>query len=193
MKSYRFLRAALIAAVASTGMVTHPAEAQMAVKVGVSHANVSNSGTLPGDLGARTGFTAGLSFNTEPSLVGLGVEALYTQRGTNGADGFQLDYIDVPAYLKVMLPMPGLAPYAYAGPQVSFEVRCGGGSDVCLGTTDRAKTTYSAVIGAGVLLGKRLSLEGRYIYGLKDLHLATVSSGDSYKSRSFEILAGINF
>jgi len=48
--------------------------------------------------------------------------------------------------------------------------------------------------GAGASLGGRgLSLEGRYMYGLTDLKLSTVTSATSYHSRSFLILAGIPF
>jgi len=166
-----------------------PTSAQVSVKAGVSHANVSNNGALPGDIGARTGLTAGLSFASEPRLLGLGVEALYSQQGTSGDE---IDYIDVPTYLRVMVPAPGLAPFAYAGPQISFEVRCRTGGAACP-DTGRPSTTYAGVIGAGVRLGGVLSVEGRYIYGLQDLHLSTVTTGTSYQTRSFEILAGISF
>lgn len=48
--------------------------------------------------------------------------------------------------------------------------------------------------GAGASLGGRgLSLEGRYMYGLTDLKLSTVTSSTSYHSRSFLILAGVPF
>ena len=106
----------------------------------------------------------------------------------------KLDYVDVPAYLRVMIPTPGVTPYAYAGPQFSFETRCRAGSSACP-ATDRPKTTYAAVIGGGVRFrGRRsLSLEGRYLYGLTDLELGAVTSAESYKTRSFLILAGLGF
>ena len=37
------------------------------------------------------------------------------------------------------------------------------------------------------------TLEGRYIYGLNDLKLSTVTASQSYKTRSFLILAGLSF
>jgi hypothetical protein len=51
------------------------------------------------------------------------------------------------------------------------------------------------VIGGGVRLGaaSAFTLEGRYIYGLTDLKLSTVTSSESYKTRSFAILAGWAF
>lgn len=194
--SRRFAVAAAAALVA--GAVPALLEAQVGIKGGVSWANVSNSGALPGSLDGRTGFAAGLSLNTRPEVIGLGIEAMYAQRGVIGqsdADSRRLDYIDVPAYLRLMLPATGLAPFAYAGPQVSFELSCTAGSVDCP-SSDRPSVSYAAVVGAGILFGNRrggFSLEGRYMYGLTDLKLGTVTSSDSYRTRSFMILAGIGF
>lgn len=191
-KSPIFLAAATVFALCAP-----PAQGQVTIKGGVSHAHVSPTGALPGDLGNRTGFAIGLAVASEPSLLGYGAEALYAQRGSGSSgeiDSTHLDYIDVPAYVRVMLPSPGLAPFAYAGPQVSFEVRCRTGGSDCP-DTGRATTTYAGVIGAGVQLGtgQRLSLEGRYVYGLSDLHVETVTDSGSYRNRSFMFLVGISF
>jgi len=179
--------------------VAVPALAQsgMTIKAGASFGNVSNRGLLPGNLGTRTGFAGGLSL----ALLGgdplrLSIEGLYAQRGVGSSSDTssrRLDYIDVPAYLRFTLPTPGIAPFAYAGPQVSFEVRCRAGMSACP-DDGRPKTTYAGVIGAGVRLGHPgLSLEGRYVYGLTDLKLNTVTSSSSYQTRSFLLLAGISF
>ncbi len=186
---------ALAAAALAAALATAPAQAQVGIKGGVSHGNISNSGVLPGDLGARTGYVIGLSVASRPTtLIGFGVEGLYAQRGAHSANNtssFELDYVDVPIYLRAMIPTRGLQPFAYAGPQVSFEVRCRTGSGDCPGT-DRPSVTYAGVIGAGVRLGQEsgVSLEGRYVYGLRDLHLDTITNDQSYQSRSFQILVG---
>lgn len=169
------------------------AQGGLALKGGFSYGNVSNRGVLPGALHERSGFAVGLALGSSASLLGFGVEGLYAQRGvasSTSTDSRKLDYIDVPAYLRVTLPTPGIAPFAYAGPQLSFELHC---SDAC--PSGRPKTTTAAVIGGGVRLGggSALSVEGRYIYGLTDLKLNTVTSSQSYKTRSFLILAGIAF
>jgi Outer membrane protein beta-barrel domain len=168
----------------------------LGIKGGLSYGNVSNSGVLPGNLGARTGFAAGVALATSSSGLGFGAEALYAQRGvtsSTGIDSRSLDYLDVPLSARVTLPTPGLAPFAYAGPMVSFELRCRAGGVACP-DTGRPKRSYAAVIGAGVSLGGRgVSLEGRYIYGLTDLKLNTITSSASYHSRSFLILAGVPF
>jgi|ERR1043166_443385 hypothetical protein len=178
------------------------AQSGFGIKGGASFGNVSNKGLLPGDLETRTGFAAGLSVGSKGGLVGFGVEGLYAQRGvisnTNG-DAWKLDNVDVPVYVRVMLPTPAIKPFAYAGPQASFEVSCKAGDADCpetvTGGEKRAKTTYAGVIGGGVQLGGRLplSIEGRYVYGITDLKLGTLTSSESYKTRSFMILAGYHF
>ena len=175
-----------------------PAFAQgLGVKGGLSWGNVSNRGLLPGELHERTGFAVGLGIGTTGTPLSIGIEGLYAQRGVDSdtpAEARRLDYIDLPAYLRVTIPTVVLAPYAFAGPQVSFEVRCRAGSEPCP-DDDRPSTTYAAVIGGGMRFGRTgsLSLEGRYVYGLTDLKLSTVTSAESYKTRSFMILAGLGF
>ena len=110
------------------------AQSGFAIKGGASFGDVSNRGVLPGNLDTRTGFAVGLALGNSGGLLGFGIEGLYAQRGVQSAtagDSWRLDYIDVPAYLRVMIPTPGLAPFAYAGPQVSFELHCGDGSGAC--------------------------------------------------------------
>jgi hypothetical protein len=171
------------------------AQSGLGIKGGFSYGNVSNRGVLPGNLDTRSGFAVGVAFGSG-GLLGLGVEGLYAQRGvtssTSGASR-RLDYIDVPGYVRAMFPLPGLAPFAYAGPQVSIELHCNAGGGSC--PSGRPKLTTSAVIGGGIHFGsnRALSLEGRYVYGLTDLKLSTVTSSASYKTRSFLILAGLSF
>jgi hypothetical protein len=172
------------------------AQGGMTIKAGASFGNVSNRGVLPGSLGTRTGFAGGLAlslFGGDP--LNVSIEGLYAQRGVGSSSDTssrRIDNIDVPAYVKFTLPTPGIAPFAYAGPQVSFQIKCTAGPNPC--PSDMPKTTYAGVIGAGVRLGNPgLQLEGRYVYGLTDLKLSTVSSSSSYKTRSFLLLAGISF
>jgi hypothetical protein len=171
------------------------AQAEFGLKGGVSFGNISNKGVLPGDLGTRTGVAAGASVGLGTGLVGVGAEALFAQRGLSGDVGdTKLDYIDIPVYLKVQAPTPGISPFGYLGPQVSFEVTCKV-SDVDCGDTGRAKTDYAGVVGAGVKFGGEVgfSVEARYVYGLKDLKFATVPSDERFQTRSFRLLGGIIF
>ena len=182
--------------VAVTGPLAAQSGVSVSVKAGLSFGDVSNKGVLPGNLKSRTGFAAGAGLATK-GIVGLGVEGLFAQRGVESATAAaerKLDYVDVPVYLKVTLPTPGLKPFAYAGPQVSFELSCRAGNADCA-DGDRKKTTYAGVIGAGVRIGGAtgLLIEGRYVYGLDDLKLGTVTSSESYKTRSFLVLVGVGF
>lgn len=194
------MKRTLICIVALALSVAAVASAQggIVLKGGLSYGNVSNGGVLPGNLDTRTGFAVGLGLGSGHDVLGFGVEGLYAQRGVTSsstpAAERRLDYIDVPVFLRAMLPSSGIAPFAYAGPQVSFELRCRAGGSACP-EADRPSTTYAAVIGGGLRLGAgtALSIEGRYVYGLTDLKLGTVTSSDSYKTRSFLLLAGWAF
>jgi len=179
------------------------AQAEFGIKGGASFGGISNKGLLPGSLDNRTGFAGGVALGARARAIGVGIEALWAQRGlktsTTTNSERKLDYIDIPAYVKLQLPTPGISPFAYAGPQVAFEIRCKDrGVDCPDASTDGRKTTdYAGIIGAGAKIGNEkkfgFTIEGRYIYGLRDLKLNTVTSSNSFKTRSFMILAGIIF
>jgi hypothetical protein len=191
------MRSALaILTIGLAAVVPPVASAQIGMKGGFSYGNVSNRGLLPGNLDTRTGFAVGLALGSNQRLIGLGLEGLYAQRGvtsTTSGDARRLDYLDVPGYVRVMVPTPGAAPFAYAGPQLSFELRCDAGGGAC--PSGRPKVTTAAVLGGGVRFGgwHAMTLEGRYVYGLTDLKLGTVTSARSYQTRSFVLLAGVTF
>jgi hypothetical protein len=168
----------------------------LGIKGGLSYGNVSNGGALPGSVTQRSGFAVGVSA-VSGGMLGVGIEALYAQRGVTSsiaADRWHLDYLDIPVYVRLAMPNVVVTPFAYVGPQASFELKCGAGSFDCP-DTGRPKAIFAGVIGAGLRLRQMhgLSIEGRYIYGLTDLKLSTISSSDSYQTRSFLLLAGIGF
>ena len=169
---------------------------EVTIKAGASFGDVSNKGLLPGSLKSRTGWAAGAALATR-GTIGLMVEGMFAQRGVESAtpaEERKLDYVDVPALVRVMLPTGGVRPFAYAGPQASFELRCKAGPVECA-DGGRKKTTFAGVIGGGVRFGAGggFLVEARYVYGLDDLKLSTVTSGDSYKTRSFMLLVGLSF
>lgn len=171
-----------------------PAYGGLVLKGGLSYGDVSNSGVFPGNARTRSGAAIGVGIVSGGPL-GFGVEALYAQRGIIGDPGSsrELDYIDVPVYLQFAMQNPAVVPFAYAGPQVSFELKCDAGGGSC--PSGRDKVSYAGAIGAGVRLPSLggLSVEGRYLYGLSDLQLGTVSDPENYKTRSFKLLFGIAF
>lgn len=163
------------------------------IKAGYSWGQVpNNGGALPGRLSAHSGAAVGVGV-TSGGTLGWGIEGMYAERGfnsTTAGSSQRLSYVDVPVTLRVAAHNPALTPYAYAGPQASFELNCDGGGGACPSGRDRI--TYAGVIGGGVKFGRfaGLSAEGRYVYGLSDLHLSTVTSSANYKTRSFVILLG---
>lgn len=165
------------------------------IKGGLSFGVASNTGLAPG-AAQRSGFAVGVGIGGSGPIA-LGIEGLYAQRGFNANDpddARHLDYIDVPIYLKLSLSTPGISPFAYVGPQGSYELKCGTDGVDCA-DTDRAKLTYAGVIGGGARFGMLggLTAEARYVYGLSDLNLTTVGSPASYKTRSLLLLVGIGF
>lgn len=180
---------ALAAVLAPALHAQHP----LGLKGGVTFANISNQGLLPGSLSDRTGFTGGITTGGQMGLFGIGIDALYAQRGATSSSAgatadTRLDYIDVPAYLTLTVPSVAVQPFVYAGPQLSFEVRCRASNGTACSNPDRPKTDYAAVAGAGLHVGGGFSVEGRYVYGLRDLKLGTLTSGASYKNRTFMLL-----
>jgi opacity protein-like surface antigen len=185
----------LIAALA----ISAPLAAQMAgggigIKGGLSYGDVSNSGVFPGGARTRAGVAIGIALLSGGPL-GVGIEALYAQRGIVGSSGNsrELDYIDVPVYVQVGATVPEIQPFAYLGPQVSVELKCDADGGSC--PSGRDKWSYAGVVGAGLRFQRAagLSLEARYVYGLSDLKLGTVTDSENYQTRSFMVLLGVGF
>jgi hypothetical protein len=174
------------------------AQGEVGIKAGASFGNISNKGVLPGNLKNRNGFAAGIYLGSG-GLLGVGLEGLYAQRGAESDAAAataetKLDYLDIPLYLKVKVPTPGIKPFIYAGPQASYEIKCrtGAGGDCgAYSTSGRKRWDYAGIIGAGVQIAGKFGIEGRYVYGLRDLKPSTVTSSSSYKTRSFLLLGSI--
>jgi hypothetical protein len=166
----------------------------LVLKGGLSYGDVSNGGVYPGGARTRSGAAIGLGLLSDGPL-GFGVEALYAQRGIVGDPGSsrELDYIDVPIYLRLAAQNPAIEPFGYIGPQISVELKCDSNGGAC--PSGRDKVSYAGTIGGGVRLTGLggLSIEGRYVYGLSDLQLGTVSDPESYRTRAFMMLFGFSF
>jgi hypothetical protein len=153
----------------------------------------NQNGALPGTLKSNSGFAFGLAAESGGS-VGFGANLLYAQRGfSSSVTGFSqhLSYLDVPVYLTLSIRNPVVAPFAFVGPQESFELNCDGGN--C--PSGRPKDSFAGIIGAGLRfpMMSNLSIQGRYVYGLTNLNYSTVSNSSNYKTRSFLLLLGIGF
>jgi hypothetical protein len=185
-------RSLIVIAFASLCSLPAAANAQsFGILGGLSWGNVPPSGVSPGELKANSGFAVGLVAESG-GVVGFGINGLYAQRGfTSSLTGSssKLNYIDVPVYLRLSIPNDMITPFAFVGPQASFELGCEGGN--C--PSGRPKVTYAGVIGAGVKFGHIVSVQGRYVYGLTNLNYGTVSNTNNYQPRSFMLLAGVGF
>jgi opacity protein-like surface antigen len=171
------------------------AQGAMGIKAGLSYGTATNSGLAP-DAKSRSGFAIGVGV-VSPGPVGVGVEAIYAQRGFTSSADFasrRFDNLDVPVYLRLSMPNTEVTPFVYIGPQVSYELKCATDSGSCP-DVDRSHVDFAAVIGGGVRLGVAggLMLDARYVYGLSDLRLSSIQFGDSYQTRSLLVLLGIGF
>lgn len=172
--------------------VSAHAQSGITFKGGLSYSVASNSGLTPGATD-RSGFAVGIGVATS-SPIGLGMDVLYAQRGYNSVlpgESRHVDYIDIPVYLRLAAPSSTVAPFAYVGPQVSYELHCGASGDSCP-NSGRAKFTYAGTVGAGLKFGGSpgVSVEARYVYGLNDLKLSTLQNTENYKTRSLLLLLG---
>ncbi|MEO5800977.1 MAG: porin family protein [Gemmatimonadales bacterium] len=173
----------------------HAASAQttFGIKGGLSFATLSNKHP---DWDNRTGFAAGVALDMRAGPIGIQPEVLYVQKGVKSdgspdSDAPKLDYIEVPILLKVTIPIPAIQPFVYAGPSIGFRLTCKVGEIDC--DSDAVKSTdFGAALGGGIRLGgnKGITLEGRYMWGLKDLN--KLNSGVETKTRTFLVMAGVS-
>ena len=152
-------RSLIVIAFASLCALPAAANAQgLGVLGGLSWGSTPGQGALPGTLKANSGFAVGLAAESG-GVIGFGINGLYAQRGfTSSVTGSssKLNYIDVPVYLRLSIPNDMITPFAFVGPQASFELGCEGGN--C--PSGRPKVTYAGVIGAGVRLGHSCPFRG---------------------------------
>lgn len=177
------------------GLITTSLSAQttIGIKGGLSYATLSNKSP---DFSNRTGFAAGVAIDVRAGLIGIQPELLYVQKGvtatgTPSGSSLKLDYAEVPVLLKLTLGTPGIQPMIYAGPSAGFRLSCKVLEVNCASGTIKS-TDWGAVLGGGLRIGgnKGLTLEGRYSWGLKDIH--DVSAGVDQKTRTFLALVGFS-
>ena len=172
------------------------------VKVGMGFNKVSASDADDEgiDFKNRTGFIIG-AFIEAPlnPKISIQPEFLWKQAGTNleaivGDDeaSLKLNTFDIPVLLKANIGESSTRPFVVVGPvfgfkagDATFEVN---GVEDPEGDDDISSTDVQIAFGAGVNVG-RISLEGRYNLGVKDLD----DSDSSAKSRNFQILVGFGF
>ena len=190
-----------VLALGFTFVAAAPAHAQttLGVRGGISVASASFD-TETFDDSNRTGFVGGvfLDFGGS-SLLGFQIGAQYSQKGAEFdgdavVDDFSLDYLEIPAVVKLGLPLGSLKPSVFAGAALGFNSSCeqsGGSEDVCEQFSD---TDFSGVVGADLAIylgGLSLWADARYNVGLSDI--SDGSAFGDFNNRAFNLTAGIGF
>jgi Outer membrane protein beta-barrel domain len=188
-------------------------EREFGVKAGPSFSAVSFDPDQggEGDYDRRVGADGG-GFAVLPMTgrLALQLEAMFTSKGAKLYDPEEdltgsvlLQYFDVPALVRVSGPTVGPGSiHVFAGP--SAGVRLSAKRQISRfagGITTGEKTDMSDeierfevgfVIGAGLNIGRRIVIDGRYLRGLTSVDTDT-SDGVKIKNRGFSILAGARF
>jgi hypothetical protein len=200
MRTLRIAGIALFLGLASSA----PALAQgrtLGVRLGASIATLNTDAQDLLDRENRTGIVAGVFYNRSlGGPLGYQVEVLYASRGTDFEDGssFDLAYVEIPALLKVSVPVGMVRPGVFGGVALALKVDCkidDGTSESCddVEGLDVKSTDFNAVVGGDLQLGLAgLSVWGdaRYYVGLSDVgELGDVV--EDVKNRSWELTAGV--
>lgn len=175
-----------------------PAQAQttLGIRGGVSVSSAEFS-TETFDESNRTGFDGGVFVDFGAgSILGLQIAAQYAQRGAEldlqgAAEDLSLNYLEIPAVLKVGLPLGIVKPSLLGGVALGFNTRCEfDGSGDC--GDEITSTNFAGVLGADVaffLGGLSLWVDGRFNFGLSDV--ADALDVDELKTRAWTLQAGI--
>lgn len=165
---------------------------------GVSVASASADIGETFDKSNRTGFAGGVFLDMGGSgILGFQVGAQYTQKGVELDVGEavrepSLDYLEIPAVVKVGLPLEVLKPSVFVGAGLGFNTSCDDGGADC--GDDVTSTEWSGIIGADVVLytgAVSLWADGRFNVGLSDI--ADSESYQELKNRAWTLQAGLGF
>jgi len=190
------------------GMVS-PASAQVHVGVlgGLNLANLSVNPDEGVDWSKRTvyGFGGVLAYDLSES-VGLYLEPMYLQKGTEGtnAEGTdiiaKLTYIEVPVLFKYAFGASNTKPYLIAGPSISFNLSAkveDKSTSTEIDVDDRFKSVdFGLGFGAGVslLIGNNsIFVEARYALGLSNINDDPDIPDTNVKTKGIQFFAGITF
>lgn len=185
--------AAAVLLVGSTA-VDVQAQTIFGVRGGVSVANLE-SDTF--DSSNRTGFAGGVFLDFGGSgLFGFQLGAQYNQKGAeldigDAVRNFDLAYFEIPAAVKIGIPLGPVKPSLLGGVGMGFNTSCSPSGIEC---DDVSKVTWHGLFGADVAIylgGISLWADGRYQVGIND-----VFSSDSFKNlknRDWTLQAGIGF
>jgi hypothetical protein len=179
-----------------------PAEAQEGLQLGfrggVSVASASVHVGQTFSKSNRTGFAAGVFLNYDASVFGFQIGGQYLQKGVdldlgNVVNNFKLSYVEIPAVIKLGIPLGAIKPSVFGGAALGFKTGCDSNGDNC---GDEFKgTDFLGVAGADLAIyldSISLWLDGRYDFGLSNISKVSDVVGD-LKNRNWALQAGIGF
>jgi hypothetical protein len=173
------------------------------VKGGLTMATLSTDDETNPDLKYRFGFIAG-GFYTWPIGERFEVqpEALFSQQGASvseqGVDAtIKLDYVTVPILARYRFAPRGHGLVVYGGPSIGFKVSAKatakfGSEDIKTDISDDIETIDAGIAAGAAYESGRMSIEGRYTFGLTDIGKVPDESGKT-KHRVIGILVGVRF
>ncbi|HSG49906.1 MAG TPA: porin family protein [Longimicrobiales bacterium] len=151
------------------------------------------------DKSNRTGFVGGVFLDWAGSgPLGFQIGAQYSQKGVdldveNVVNELDLAYLEIPAVLKLGLPLGPIRPSVFGGAALSFNTGCDSGGEDC---GDSVKSTdFSGIMGADVSIslgGLSLWADARYHFGLQNVSDAQDVVGD-LKNRNWTLQVGLGF
>ena len=170
----------------------------LGLRAGVSVASASIDASQTFDKSNRTGFAGGVFLDYDAGLLGFQVGAQYSQKGVDlnvgtAVEEFSLNYVEIPAVVKLGIPLGMIKPSVFGGAGLGFKTGCDNSGVDC--GSDVKSTDVSGIAGADVSLSLgsiSLWADGRYHFGLNNINDATDVVGD-LKNRNWTFQAGIGF
>ncbi len=173
----RLLVRSTLVAVAGSALLATLTHAQVTVgaRGGVSVASASLDISETFSQENRTGFTGGAFLDFNGGILGLQVAAQYTQKGSTidvnqQVTQLSLANLEIPAVVKVGIPLGMIKPSVFGGAGLSWVMSCDANDVDC---KDNVKSTeWMGIAGADLAIylgGISLWVDGRYHFGLSNI------------------------
>lgn len=169
------------------------------VRGGVSVSSIDSDLGDTFDDGNRTGFAGGVFLDFGGSSpLGLQVGAQYSQKGAefdlgDTVEDLTLNYLEIPAVVKLGIPLGIMKPSVLGGVALGFRTGCGdAGAFDC--DEEVTSTEWAGLMGADVafyLGGLTLFVDGRYHFGLNDI--SDAADVGELKNRAWTFQGGLAF
>lgn len=176
------------------------AQTMLGVRGGVSVSSVDLDIGETFDDSNRTGFVGGvfLDFGSGDSPLGFQIGAQYSQKGVeldidDVVSDLSLNYLEIPAVVKVGLPLRAIKPSVFGGVGLGFNTSCELENDGDC-DDDITSTEFAGILGADVVFylgGLNLFVDGRYHFGLNDISDSV--DIEELKNRAWQFQAGLGF